>query len=581
MTTPSESPVLWPARNVGEHAYCPRLFYYMQVEGVFLPSADTEMGRFAHRRVDRPSSTVAEPDDPDRPVSVRSLVLTSQRLRLTATLDLAEISKSQEGGLTAIPVEYRKGRPRRLELIAADNEEEPDEAGLARCEPWPTDRVQVGLQVLLLEEHGYRVPQAVLYYAAERQRLVVQVDDKLRQEALQELEAAERTARGSRPLPLVNDPKCPRCSLQPICLPDEINHERIAAQIGADAVAAPRRIWLPRDDALQVVAQTDGLRIGVRGESIRFVGRDGKVARELPLAGIESLLVVGHAQVSTQAIHALADRGVCIVFASSAGRTVAVLEPPGPTPAAVRTAQVLRLRIDVDKLELARALITAKIANQRVLILRNAVEPPAQILADLNEQARRAATAPSMAALLGHEGQAASLYFAALPTLIRDDAMRSRFSKSGRQRRPPPDPFNALLSFGYSMLTNECVSALRTAMLDPTLGAMHTPRPGRPAMALDLMEPFRPLIADSVALSLVNRGEVRKGHFLDTAAGVALTEYGRRAFFSAWGRRMATVVSHPTFDYRLSYRRMLMLHARLISAWLQGEAPTLSFLTTR
>jgi CRISPR-associated protein Cas1 len=138
-----------------------------------------------------------------------------------------------------------------------------------------------------------------------------------------------------------------------------------------------------------------------------------------------------------------------------------------------------------------------------------------------------------------------------------------------------------VLSFGYSMLTHECVAACRLASLEPTLGALHTTRPGRPALALDLMEPFRPLIADSIAVSAFNRGELVEGHFLRTAAGCAMTDSGRKGFFSAYGRRMETEVTHPVFEYRLSYRRMLMLHARLIAAWLLGEVPTLAFLTTR
>ncbi|MEK7765729.1 MAG: CRISPR-associated endonuclease Cas1, partial [bacterium] len=152
---------------------------------------------------------------------------------------------------------------------------------------------------------------------------------------------------------------------------------------------------------------------------------------------------------------------------------------------------------------------------------------------------------------------------------------------NGRKRRPPPDPVNACLSLAYTMLAHECVAALRLARLEPSLGAFHTWRPGRPALALDLMEPFRPIVADSVAVSLFNRNEVGEGHFHRTAAGCMLTDAGRRAFFKAWGRRMEAEVTHPVFEYRLSYRRMIVLHARLIAAWLLGEVPKLAFLTTR
>ena len=133
----------------------------------------------------------------------------------------------------------------------------------------------------------------------------------------------------------------------------------------------------------------------------------------------------------------------------------------------------------------------------------------------------------------------------------------------------------------YSILTHECVAALRLARLEPSIGAYHVSRPGRPAFALDLMEPFRPLIADSVAISAFNRNELCDGHFLRTSVGCAFTDAGRKAFFNAYARRMDVEVRHPVFEYRLSYRRMLVLHARMIAAWLLGEVPTLAFLTTR
>jgi len=125
------------------------------------------------------------------------------------------------------------------------------------------------------------------------------------------------------------------------------------------------------------------------------------------------------------------------------------------------------------------------------------------------------------------------------------------------------------------------LAALRLASLEPSIGAFHASRPGRPALALDLMEPFRPLIADSVAIAAFNRGELGEGHFTRTAAGFLFSDSGRRGFFDAYGRRMETEITHPVFGYRLSYRRMLVLHARMIAAWLLGEVPSLAFLTTR
>ncbi len=597
--------VHWPCRGVAEHAYCPRLFYYMTVEGVFVPSADTEQGAGTHRRVDRPSEAPPPLDaaskagrgksamekleegdpanDPERPRSVRSLALTSDRLGLTAKLDIAEIA-----GTTAIPVEYRKGRPKRPWGFAPPVDDMMEEARLLPGpEPWPTDRVQLGLQAILLEEAGYTVTEAFLYYASERLKLRVVVDDALRREALAELEAAKRAAAGERPPPLVNDPRCPRCSLQPICLPDEINHQRLTALTvggeGVDEQTTPRKLWPPRDDGIHVVLQREGIRVGVRGQSICVTDKEGQVVRDLPLANVESLAVLGGVQVSTQALTAFADQEVPVAFLTAAGRLVAMMDPLGPTSAAVRAAQVRVLDRPERALELARAVVVAKIVNQRTLLMRNHASLPGRVAADLQESASAAERAVTIDELRGHEGNAAATYFAHFAGMLKEGVkeIALRFDANGRRRRPPPDPVNAVLSFGYSMLSNECTVACRLASLEPTIGALHATRPGRPALSLDMMEPFRPLIADSIAVAAFNRGELSEGHFLDTAAGCALTDAGRKAFFGAYGRRMDTEVRHPAFDYRLSYRRMLMLHARLVAAWLVGEIPTLAFLTTR
>jgi len=567
---------LWPARNVAEYAYCPRLFYLMEVEGVFLPSADTEKGLAVHRRVDRPS---AEPSDDDgeedaaKPKSVRKLTLTSKTLGLTATLDIAEIS-----GKVAVPVEYRKGRPKRVSMAPPpDDPGETEQPQLTLAEPWPTDRVQVGFQVVLLKEAGYEVPKAVLYYAAEKLRLDLDVNEELEKEALSVLEAARQCAGGERPLPLLNDARCVRCSLQPICLPDEVNQQRAA---DPPEKMTPRKIWPPRDDGIHVVAQLQGAKVGVRGMAMTVTDRDGQLLRESPLANVESLSLLGSVQISTQAVHALSDRGIPIAYLSAAGRLVAMVDPLDSVCAEVRRAQVRKLDIEEVTTVLAKALVFSKIMNQRTLLMRNHPALPENVAADLASEAEHVKSADSVGAVRGHEGQAAAIYFGNFAGMFKGP-LASEFETHGRQRRPPPDPINSCLSFAYSMLTHECVAALRLARLEPSIGAYHVSRPGRPALALDLMEPFRPIIADSIAVAAFNRGELTEGHFHRTAAGCALTDAGRKAFFSAYGRRMDVEVTHPVFEYRLSYRRMLVLHARLIAAWLLGEVPTLAFLTTR
>ena len=257
-----------------------------------------------------------------------------------------------------------------------------------------------------------------------------------------------------------------------------------------------------------------------------------------------------------------------------------MIDPLDSVTAEIRRAQIRRLDDPEVCLELARALVAAKIANQRTLLMRNHASLPESIPGDMAKEGERAAYVTSLDALRGHEGQAAALYFGHFAGMFKGP-LAAEFDANGRQRRPPPDPINSCLSLAYTMLAHECVAALRLARLEPTIGGFHASRPGRPAFALDLMEPFRPLIADSVAISAFNRGELVEGHFMRAASGCALTDSGRRAFFHAWGRRMETEVTHPVFEYRLSYRRMLVLHARMIAAWLLGEVPSLAFLTTR
>jgi CRISPR-associated protein Cas1 len=477
-------------------------------------------------------------------------------------------------GNIAVPIEYRKGKPRRPFV-----EDRADDDGNGVVELWPTDRVQVGLQCILLEESGYEVPRAIVYYAAERRRVEVPFDTTMRDEALATLAEAKNCANGPRPLPLVNDPRCPRCSLQPVCLPDEVNQQR--EEQNRQTSHQPRKLWPPRDDGIHIVAQQEGTKIGVRGGALTISDYNGKKLKELPLAGIESLSLLGSAQLSTQAMHTLADRGIPVAMLSASGRLVAMVDPLDSTSAEVRRAQVRRFDEPLAQLELSRALVAAKIVNQRTLLMRNHDSPlPPRIADELATRAEQAARADSLDSVRGHEGQAAAVYFGSFAGMFKSE-LAAEFDANGRQRRPPPDPINAALSFAYSMLTHECTAALRTARLEPSIGAFHVSRPGRPALALDLMEPFRPLIADSVVVTAFNRGELKAGHFLRTAAGCMFTDAGRKAFFGVYGRRMADEVTHPVFGYKLSYRRMIVLHARMIAAWLLGEVPTLAFLTTR
>jgi CRISPR-associated protein Cas1 len=212
--------------------------------------------------------------------------------------------------------------------------------------------------------------------------------------------------------------------------------------------------------------------------------------------------------------------------------------------------------------------------------MRNNKSMSKDISSELARLSKAVLDASDIESVRGYEGQAANLYFSLFGSMVKGQ-LGEKFTEHGRSRRPPPDPVNSCLSMAYTLLTHECVAAIRLARLEPSIGALHISRPGRPALALDLMEPFRPLISDSIAITAFNREELRLEHFRQTSAGCMFTDQGRRVFFEIYGKRMNTCVTHPVFGYRLCYRRMLVLHARMIAAWLMGEVQNLAFLTTR
>jgi CRISPR-associated protein Cas1 len=214
--------------------------------------------------------------------------------------------------------------------------------------------------------------------------------------------------------------------------------------------------------------------------------------------------------------------------------------------------------------------VLVKLRNQRTLIRRNAAEPQAA-LARIDAAGISAKTAPDIATLRGHEGEGAAAYFSAFGSMLKPPDKLAGFDFHGRNRRPPTDPVNAALSFGYSILCREWATVLATVGLDPLAGFLHQPRHGRPALALDLMEEFRPIIADSVVIGAINTGELSAGEFVTRGNACNLNDAGRRKFLQAWERRLDTLVTHPVFGYRISYRRTFEVQARLFGRYLLGE----------
>jgi CRISP-associated protein Cas1 len=236
-------------------------------------------------------------------------------------------------------------------------------------------------------------------------------------------------------------------------------------------------------------------------------------------------------------------------------------------------------------MKLARSLVAAKIANCRTLLRRNRKRTDAEgdtALAGLQGDVKQALRTEAISSLLGVEGSAASRYFRQFSVMftLRDEEDMT-FDLNGRNRRPPRDPVNAMLSFAYAMLTREWTVSLSAVGLDPFRGFYHQPRFGRPALALDMMEPFRPLVADSAVIMAVNNGEVKPEDFVSSVAGCTLKEGARKRFIACFDRRMEQEVTHPLFGYRISYRRLFEVQARLLARFLVGEIPRFPNFLTR
>ncbi|MGE0129718.1 MAG: CRISPR-associated endonuclease Cas1 [Blastocatellales bacterium] len=558
-----------PARMVNEYAYCPRLFYLEHVQKEWAHSADTLGGRFVHRRVDREEGGVPAAENLNDQVRLhsRSVLIGSDRLGAVARIDLIEADDGK-----VVPVDYKRG-------------EAPDLPEGA----WEPERVQVCLQGLLLRENGYECDYGALYFAASQTRVTVEFTDELIARTLELLDEARRVAEGGViPAPLVDSPKCPRCSLVGICLPDEVNLLRATSgrghltQISPRATSEPRRLVAARDDRLAVYVQGQGMSVGLKGETLEIRDK-GKVVDEARLLDTAQLSLFGNVQVSAQALRELAARDIIVTHLSYGGWLAAVTTPPPHKNIELRRRQFQTADDPASCLRLARAFTAGKIRNCRTLLRRNARELPEGVLHRLAESRRRAERARMIEQLLGIEGTAAREYFGNLARMFKtsEDGVAPVFEFTERNRRPPRDPVNALLSFLYSMLAKDMLVTLVSVGFDPYLGFYHQPKYGRPALALDLMEEFRPLVADSAAVGMINNGELRKSDFVERAGAVALTDSGRRRVIEAYERRMDTIVTHPKFGYAISYRRVFEVQARLLGRFLTGEIESYPPFCTR
>jgi CRISPR-associated protein Cas1 len=379
------------------------------------------------------------------------------------------------------------------------------------------------------------------------------------------------------PPPLVDSPKCPRCSLVGICLPDEVNALRDSATETNDVDV--RRLIPARDDALPLYVTEQGAVVGKAGKTVE-VRRKGKILGRVRMIDTSQLCVFGSISVTPSVVRLFCESGRPICYFSFGGWFYGITHGMPHKNVELRILQYRKAGLKSESLAAARLFVEGKIRNCRTMVRRNHPNPPKNILAELQRLARLAGLSKDIDSLRGIEGAAANAYFSTFGSMIKGSEGVG-FNFLSRNRRPPTDPVNALLSFLYSLLVKDILVVRMTVGFDPYLGIYHTPRYGRPALALDLMEEFRPIIADSVALTMLNRGEVTRTDFVTAGQACALTQGGRRKVIEGYHLRLDTLVTHPVFGYSISYSRILEVQARLLGRWLQGDIPRYPFFHTR
>lgn len=561
---------LIPVRALNQATYCPRLYYLQYVDCVMPTNEHVEGGLFDHRRVDDPDLKLKSRTEGEA-VRTRGVPVSSETLGVSGVLDQIEERAGER-----YPVETKHGTAPR------DADGKPT--------TWDNDAVQLCAQAMLLEEQsGEAVGRGFQFYAGTRERVAVEFTPELRRKTLDTISLCrELSASDTPPPPLPSElrHRCFGCSLAPVCLPEEtlfeLNPPEKAEETTPPALV---RVIPGNDDGAVLYVNEPGSHVGKRSEHL-VVKKDGKEVSKVPMHAVRQVVLFGNVQVSTQALQTLIENEIPVSILTGYGKFIGGFQPPPKKNVHLREAQFKLFADPTACLGLAKEVVRAKLSNQRALLMRSlrgdgdrgSDERSARDMADLLKRFDRAETADTV---FGLEGQGAALYFGQFGRFLRTPPTGRGFDFTSRNRRPPRDPVNALLSFAYAMLAKDCFAAACTVGFDPYKGFFHVNRHGKPSLALDLMEEFRPVIADSVVLTLVNNEMLTPADFLTWKDAVQLTDSGRRTFFQAYEQRKATEVTHPVYGYRMTYSRMLEVQARMLAAFVRGTTPRYTGFTVR
>lgn len=531
-------------------AYCPRLFYLEEVEELYTQDAAVFAGRRLHAELEK-----QEDEDWEE------LYLESEELGLRGCVDALRTRDGQ-----TIPYEHKRGHCHR------DENNQP--------QAWESDRIQILAYAYLIESaKGIAIKEGRIRYHADNVMVRVPVDDLGRAAVREAIEQA-RSLRQSpyRPPVTENERLCTRCSLAPVCLPEE-------ARLSHNREWQPIRLF-PQDDERQVIHVLEpGTAVGRTGEQIK-IARRGEPVEKIPAQQVGQIVLHSFSQISTQALYFCADKDIGVHLISGGGRYLGSFDFRRGSIQR-RIHQYAALSQPEMCLQLARKLVVCRGQGQRKFLMRgtrgtkNVPESLQKAIAQMKLVLKQVPQASSLESLLGFEGNLAALYFSALPYLIHSD-VDARLHFCGRNRRPPKDRFNSLLSFGYALLLKDVMNAILAVGLEPALGFYHQPRSQASPLGLDLLEIFRVPLVDMAVMASINRGQWdARADFDIRGEQVWLSDTGRHKFIELYERRKQETWKHPVTGYSLTYRRLFELEVRLLEKEWSGEGGLFAQLVVR
>lgn len=525
-----------PISLVAHYVFCPRRAW-LEAAGEETDTAQMAVGTAQH----------AVPDDPrrSRRDAVRAMDVASEDWGISGRCDTVHVQP--DGSLEV--VEHKATPVRREPTVTA------------------AMRVQLALQRQALQDGGHVVSATGVWFTGHRMHVDVDLTDADVDEARRAVHATRSVVDAvEAPAPLEDDPRCSSCSHISVCLPDERRPGPVTRQV---RVADP--------DSQVVHLSTFGARASLKQGRI-LVHRMGEQMASLPIERVQAVVVHGNVDLSGGVIRELLYRDIPLLWCSSRGRLVGWAASAHSPNGGPRARQAVASQ--VGRLDLASEFVSSKIAGQATLLRRRG--GPAEVVAALRRLSRAASHARGLEDLLGIEGDAAARYFGHFTDMLTE-GMREQVGTSfpGRARRPATDPVNAALNYAYSLVLADTVRAVMACGLDPQHGFLHSSGRNKPALALDLAEEFRAAIADSCVVGAFNNGELGARDFSNTLGSTVLRDRGRKALIAAYERRVCSAFMHPTFRYRLTWRRAMEVQARLILGVLDGSMPTYIGIRTR